>query len=217
MNENTAMIQEHPMPRLHVVGHVVALVLVCLGADPVHADMIPSPGISLTLLFENVTDYPNYDFYVKHEADGRPHWGGLLDKVEPGKVIRLTGRRDLGHVFLIAVPRGQVIEAPKEHKEGWLHNAPAGGLQSQPLKGDDAGFSLNVYSGYDVAYRVRIEDNRLEVDWVKSSLSSETILGWIMLFVCGLACLSIPATIIAVPILVARWTRRSPPQKNSTR
>ena len=201
------------MACIRLIGLIVASSAVFAGHACADAGL-PPPQLDVNFLFKNLDQYPNYDFYVKYQRgfpgqkEGRPN----LDKVTPGTPIHLGGRRNgLSAVFLIAVPRGQAVLAPPKHEPDWLRNAPADGLQSQALKGDGDGASLNEYSGYDITYRVRIDGDKLEVDWVESNLNSWWSTARLIAILIGAACVLIPiAIVVSIILVIVRLNRRPP-------
>ena len=194
---------------INFIGSIFALMIACTPVTPARADVgIPSAGLDLSLVFKNVGDFPDHEFYLKYERA----FGGArknLHKVEPGTPMRLEGRRlGLSSIFLIAVPRGEKMAVPEKDDKKWLNNAPPGGLQSQPLKGDAAGNPLLEFNGYDITYRVRIDGDRLEVDCIETSLNSWWSTARLIAILVGAACILIPIAIIAlVVLLIVRRTR----------
>src|SRR6476661_2940465 len=142
---------------------MVAAILVGVFVNQACADAgLPAPQLDLNLIFKNLDEFPDHDFYLKYERKfGQP--ARNLNKLEQGVPIHLGGRRSgIGPVVVLALPRGQDVNAP----------ANAERLQSKPLKADAAGAALTQYSGYDITYRVRIDGDELDVEWVASSLNS---------------------------------------------
>ena len=197
------------------VSPILASIVALAFAGQACADAgLPPPQLDLNFLFKKLDEYPNYDFYLKYERSfpGQKNGKPNLDKVSPEMPIRLGGRRSgLSAVFLVAVPRGQAPFVPEKHDPDWLRNAPADGLQSPALKGDADGATLEAYSGYDITYRVRLEGNRLEVDWVEANLNSWWSTARLIAILIGAACVLIPIAIVVVIVLViVRLTRRPP-------
>ena len=125
------------------------------------ASILPRTNIDIRVRFENLDEYPNFDFYLKYELG----YAMYLTKVESNKMIRLEGvGTRVSDVYLMAIPRGQVAD-PHKHREypdkdNWLRTPQKGALQSP-------GFP-EVFNGHEIDYRVQIEDNQLYVIWVKS-------------------------------------------------
>jgi hypothetical protein len=158
------------------------------------------------LRFDNLADYPDFDFYLKYaRGPGNPYGSPYLAQVRSGEVFHQfegSGRK-AQEVFLLAVPRGQHPPSPQRGHE-WLMEAPPGCLQSSPLDG------TNVEAGYLVRYRVQVQDGRLEVakqgtDW----LLGEWLLQWLPCFVVPLA------ACLAAAWLGVRIARRLPRPKQT--
>jgi|SRR5579871_2250079 len=160
---------------------------------------------SVTLRFENLADYPAYDFYLKYgEGPGNPYADLHQIRIVPGEVIRPfkgTGRRT--SVYLLAVPQGQKPPAPTG---GNLSAAPDGCLQSGPLDGTYFG------SGYLVPYRVRIADGKLDVTMQpREWLAGEWSLWWLKFLPCFVVPLAFCAALLGMVILIARRLRSPRP------
>ena len=179
-------------------------------SGPVHSDVLPNflrEDRSLpAMLFENLADYPAFDFYLKYAVGrGNPYASPHLIPVRPGETLRrLEGRGRIGEVYLLAAPHGQP-SPPVPDASTWS-KIPEGCLQSAPLEG--------VYGGEDavVTYRVRMEDDKLEVTmqpplpWARSSLQR---LPWIAVS------LALCAALAWLGVRLAR--RLFPPKSASSR
>jgi hypothetical protein len=151
--------------------------------------------------FDNLEDYPEFDFYLKY-AHGRGNLVGspFITQVQSGEAIyHFEGSGRNGGAYLLAVPRGQK-PPPLRKDHDWLIEVPAGCFQSAPLKGS---FSED---GYLVPYQVKIEDGKLEVmmqpkEWLPGA--------WSILWLKRLPCiLVLLAFCVATGWLVARIARR---------
>ena len=69
-------------------------------------------------------------------------------------------------------------------------------MQSQPLNADGA--PLGSLNGYDITYQVRMDGNRLEVDWVESNLNSWWSTARLIAILIGAACILIPLAIVSL-------------------
>jgi hypothetical protein len=178
---------------------MVAAILVGVFVNQACADAgLPAPQLDLNLIFKNLDEFPDHDFYLKYERKfGQP--ARNLNKLEQGVPIHLGGRRSgIGPVVVLALPRGQDVNAP----------ANAERLQSKPLKADAAGAALTQYSGYDITYRVRIDGDELDVEWVASSLNSFWSTARVIAILIGVACLLAPVALVALVILLIRRLRK---------
>jgi hypothetical protein len=107
--------------------------------------------------FDNLSDYPDFDFYLKYgHARGNPYAGhlGTVRSGDPFREFEGTGRKT--EVYLLAVPHGRKPPPPR-NDHAWFTEVPEGCLQSAPLEG------TNQEAGALVSYRVRIQDGKLEV------------------------------------------------------
>jgi hypothetical protein len=195
-----------------IVCPLLAWAAVLTIASQASADAgIPAPSVDLGFVFKNLGKYRDYDFYLKYEVGGlNPKArGAFLTKVEPDTLTRLEGRgRQHSEIFLIALPRGQMLPAPVKANPEWLKNPPADGLQSPPLKGDAPGGGLG--NGYDIIYTVRIDGGVLEVDWIESNLNAWWWNFWLFAILIGAACVLIPIGFVVLVVwLIARATRKS--------
>jgi hypothetical protein len=199
----------------------VLTVLVLLGpAAGVRGDAAPGPfewsrDFDPQLRFENLADYPDFDFYLSYgRGGGKPRRGRYLTPVTSGVTVRLegTGKR-LTEVFLIAVPHGQKPPTPREDRD-WLSKGAPGVLQSHALDGVEHNWSIaDENDGYVLRYSVSIKDGRL----VTSSLPRELLFwewvrGRLPYLLVGLALFLVVAW---VGIWVLRRLRRRKPWGDS--
>jgi hypothetical protein len=194
-------------------GEITIVVLALVGSvSAVQADaglpilrVVDDRG-SVTLRFDNLAEYPDYDFYLKYgEGPGDPDASPHLVAIRSGEPIQpFHGSRWRTDVYLLAVPHGQKqpVVSPGY---SWMVEAPPGCLQSDGLEGTYEG------SGYLVPYRVRIgagvlEVNRQPTEW----LPSEWSLWWLK----RLPCIAVPvAFCAALGWLGARIARRMFPPR----
>ena len=129
--------------------------------------------IDIRVVFENLDDYPAYDFYLKYGlANGNPYGAWHLTRVYPAAVTVLEGEgRRLTSVHLLAVPHGQTVPAPPPPPKwppppgNWLTDHPPDTLQAEWLPAE-RGVLMENDSGYLYRYTVSVGDGRLEVTCV---------------------------------------------------
>lgn len=184
------------------LGIIFALLIASSDLASVRADMIPGPGVRAIVQFNNIDEYPDYDFYLKYRHRDK---GPKLDKVESGKEMVLAPGYVFGEVFLIAVPRGQALVAPKEGTQEWLLDAPDGGLQSNRLEGKEG---APLKTGYAVAYRVQVKDGRLHIHCVDTHLDLGSAAAPYLCVAMPIAFLLSPIAIAVFAIYMARRLRR---------
>ncbi len=120
---------------IRTIGNAL-IALTFVGAAEAYS---PVKKHDLTIAFDNVRDYPDYDFYLKygHRENGgyRTHHLKFIGP-EP---IRLTLRekeiREVTEFYLFAVPQDRQVSAPKGkgHNDEWIRNVPDGTFQVGPL------------------------------------------------------------------------------------
>jgi hypothetical protein len=153
---------------------IAMIVLFCfVPVGTVRGDLGPPTVVTFpTMRFDNLADYPDFDFFLKYcYGPGNPYGSPYLTPIRAGEVFRLKGgpgRRT--EVFLLAVPRGQQPPVGKDGPDS-LWETPAGCLQSAPLDGTYA------ERGWLVPYRVHIENGKLEAamqpgEWLAGEWSS---------------------------------------------
>jgi hypothetical protein len=145
----------------------------------------PERNLHIQLCFENLDDYPEYDFYLKYGRSQRDPLRKLyLTRVTSGEFVRLEGEGlQLTPVYLLAVPQGKQPAQPGKHcwkghhrhAEGWLQFPKlAGALQSAPLTGPDPGNPHVIgVEGSRVVYRVAIDGDQLEATRVYVELQGK--------------------------------------------
>ncbi len=156
---------------------IVLIAMALALAAEARADL-PSPvrrDLDIRLCFENLDEYPEYDFFLRYTLTrGNPAGGpGRFTRVESGSLTRLerTGGRSTD-VHLVAVRRSQPIQIPEElqNKRGiTLGEKLPGTLQSTALQGDAAGNRLT--GGFDnceITYRVRMKGESLRAEFIES-------------------------------------------------
>jgi hypothetical protein len=158
-------------------------VFTVLPASQGEAYFLPERQLQIQLCFENLDDYPEYDFYLKYGRSAHAPLRHLyLTRVSSGEFVHLEGQGlHLTPVYLLAMPRGQQPSLPDKHcrhgrrgGEHWLKFAPDGGLQSTPLIGPDPASPLVVgVEGSRVVYRVTIENGQLEATRVSVELQGQ--------------------------------------------
>lgn len=151
----------------------------------------PSPSINIKIRFENLDQYPNYDFYLKYGLSrGRP--APHITKLESGTMTQLEGRGNrVTSVFLVAIAKG--APPPKaEDKQDWLSKAPPGGLQSEALPGLD--------NGVEATYRAHIEGETLRAEFVDSTNPEQNML----LAIAG-GCISACVLFVVAVVLLVVW------------
>lgn len=192
----------------------VVMLALLLWASVVRADVAPSfvkemgDSGSVTLRFDNLADYPDYDFYLKYGAgNGNPYAGPHLVPVHAGEAVRaFDGSRRRTEIYLLAVPRGQQQPAVSPSHD-WITQVPPGCLQSARLDGTYAG------SGYLVPYDVRIGDGALEAIAQPSELLPVEWSSW---WLKQLPCIAVPIAFCAVlGWLGARIAHRMFPPKSA--
>jgi hypothetical protein len=117
---------------------------------------LPGPNINVHVRFENLDDYPDFDFYLKYGlSNGNVYRKHTLTKLASGVATRLEGEGHyLTRVYLVAVPRGKAppaIPDLNEDDSGWHERTAPGTIQSPPLavSAED--------SGYICPYRATLE------------------------------------------------------------
>jgi hypothetical protein len=185
----------------------IVLAIASLGG-PANADGVsffPRGNYDIRLSFENLQEYPEYDFYLKYGlGKGNPVGALHLTPVAPNVLTRLEGNGwRITSVYLCAVRRGQQRPNPPEgFEEGrkWLSTCPESGLQSDALPDGVGDRKVGAQSdGCEIVYQVRVEGNHLQTTVVTNRSpwrgSSTVLLG------IGLS--------LGVAIVVIVWQRRS--------
>jgi hypothetical protein len=197
----------------------LALAVALAVAEPACAELGPHvPNLDLGFQFRNLDKFEKYDFYLKYERGERggpgqkdpASIGFHVTKLASGVLTRMEGNGTRhSDVYLVAVPRGQALAAPeKPPGPDWLKNPPAGGLQSEPLKGDGKNGGLG--NVHDLTYDVRIEGDKLHADFVESKINAWWTNAFIIAGSVCAACILIPLMLIVlVVVLIMRSRRRS--------
>lgn len=150
--------------------------------------------------FDNLAEYPSFDFFLKYQQriSGAP--STHIVRVRSGEVFKQEGVG--GEMYLLAVPHGQATPPPTKPITEPLSNC----LKSERLEGTYTG------AGYLVPYRVRIENDKLEV----AMQSSEWLPGdWSLWWLQRLLCIAVPiAFCVALGWLGTRFARRLFPAKH---
>ncbi len=198
-------------------GIAIALALAFLGTS-VRGDMapriFPEGNLDIHVMFENLGDYPEYDFYLKYGlGPGRPPaLQYYLTPMVAATPIRLEGRgSSMTAVFLCAVPRGKRLPDPpdwRDTKTDWLRSPPEDGLQSEALPtGMENGMVSAHEDGHQIVYRISIEGKRLRTILVADTVPGRS--AW-------LAGIGLSVT-LAIPVIVwLRRSRKSPPDPAGT-
>jgi hypothetical protein len=154
----------------------------------------PQSNLDIKFRFENLDQFPEHDFYLKYGLSrGNPMAGLRWTKLESGTLTKLegTGTR-VTSVFLVALPRGTPPPPPpKGDRDAWLHKAPAGGLQSEPLLANN---------DLEVTYRAHIDGETLHAEFVHSANPWQRTLMLI-----GGSCLTAVVLFIVALVLLVRW------------
>jgi hypothetical protein len=142
------------------------------------------------LQFENLADYPDWDFYVVYgHGPGNPAASPHRAQVYGNEPFRAPFERNerVGPVVLLAAPHGVTPPTPRYSgtDTDWFRVAPPGCIQSNPLSVPRDASSV-------LAYSVRLGDNKLNVTLKPGSYMTRdgndltTIVSTIIIFI-GLA------------------------------
>jgi hypothetical protein len=142
-------------------GNTLSLFALVACAAPLHADaVLPHFGsqVNPKFAFENLADFPRYDFYLKYGRGGSTPWNQLfVTKVNAGPATSLEGKgQRFTEMILIAVPRGEAppgLPVEKKDAQAWLHDAAPGILQ--------CGLEWHAHEEAN-RYRIRIDAERLQ-------------------------------------------------------
>jgi hypothetical protein len=133
--------------------------------------MGPTPqSINVQPRFDNLMDYPGYDFYLAYVV-GYPSGNLHLTRVESGIPISLQGPGRGLSANLLAVPSGQVLPPPPAESfrnippgeadmDSWSGKLPPGTLRSERLWEIKPEYT---YHPSIQPYQVHIEGDRLQV------------------------------------------------------
>jgi hypothetical protein len=142
----------------HCVTLILAVaILPYCSATAIHADIGPPPPPSpeAIVVFENLADFPDYDFYLKYPI--------ALLGVQRGKAVnfKLPRSNDVVGVPLLAVPKGTRPVA--------VDGTSPGAIESNPLgAGADGGSLTDRLNGATIRYRIEISGDRLVVIWIST-------------------------------------------------
>jgi hypothetical protein len=176
-------------------GRTLAFLLVLLlcPAAPVQADagFAFLKNTNPQFRFENLSDYPDHDFYLKYgHSPGNPYAATFVTPVAAGTLTRLEGEGNrITPVILIAVPHGAPPPSAQTKDPEWLVKAEPGTLQSEPLNWDLG----------TARYRILLDNERLQAVWQ----GNEWVAGSTWLVIVGVA-LCILLTLAGF-IFVRRW------------
>jgi hypothetical protein len=138
----------------------VAAVLLAGGARADDSDILPQ------VRFENLPDFPAYDFYLKYgRGPSNPFETAYVTPVAPEGPTALEGSgRRITSVRLLAVPRGRKPPAPRGGFT-WATEEFVDVLQSPSLPGIENASTIDVScAGHILPYRVQVKDGALEVE-----------------------------------------------------
>jgi hypothetical protein len=115
----------------------------------------PQQDVTPRFRFENLADYPDFDFYLKYgHGPGNPGASPFLTKVTHATTVPLEGKGwRVTPVVLVAVPHGQSAPLPNRDTE-WFAKSEGGVLQSDPLEWSN---------GFVALYRISVDQGRLQV------------------------------------------------------
>ena len=197
---------------------VVVVLLVPVGL--VRGDIGPGPRDEKfpAMRFENLADYPDFDFYLTYaHGPGNPYGSPHLSRIRSGETFRqFEGSGRNGGAMLLAVPKGKPPPSVARDRD-WFEKVPPGYLRSTLLEGTHLG------EGYLVPYRVRIDKDKLEVTMQTPEIQpGEMTVSWLK----RLPWIAVPVVLcVALAWLGVRMARRlfppkgdaSPSQASNTR
>jgi hypothetical protein len=133
------------------------------------ADMGPSFNVTPRFRFENLSDYPEYDFYLLYgHGGGNPYGSSFLTKVPRGVSFPLEGTGSkMTEVTLVALPSGRIPPPAKTGQD----RTNVKDLLSLLLKSDNkvlVSGRLEWDDGRVMVYRVGIADKQLGATLVKT-------------------------------------------------
>ncbi len=156
--------------------------------------------LSIKVQFENLNDYPRYDFFLHYRLDpDRRDGSGHTTQVFPGNPTLLEGTniRSLSEVYLVAKPHMNPVPPALQgvNDRDW----PTSTVQSAALPGNQGASQLSLEAdGYSLSYRVYMEGDQIEV----TRVSEEAPTHWGTLIGGG-------ALSVALVAGVLTWLRRS--------
>lgn len=156
----------------------IALILALAAfAQDARGDAAPFPRVGngeVRLFFENLNQFGDFDFYVRHRPQFGPHARTTrLTKLQNGAAFKLDQfRHRPSDVFLVAVPKGQSIVLPENDvNQNELQQQPLPGtIQTDTLNGDPSGGPLPAaYFYHELTYRIRLVDGVLHAECIDAS------------------------------------------------
>jgi hypothetical protein len=144
------------------------------------AGIFPQQDVTPRFRFENLAEYPDFDFYLKYgHGSGNPSARPFLTKVNSATTVTLEGKGPrVTPVVLVAVPHGRQAPQPGRDTD-WVAKSEDGIVQSGSLDWSEGSVAL---------YRVKLDQDRLE----PTPAGSEVLpLEW----AAGNLCITIPAGI----------------------
>ncbi|HZZ78140.1 MAG TPA: hypothetical protein VFE62_06460 [Gemmataceae bacterium] len=161
--------------------YLLSLAIFCQPSFAFADAVIPRFNFKLSVRFENLSDYPERDFYVKYNL--------RTVKVESGEAVCLGSR--VHGAMLFAVPRGSDIP----HSVAWNWRPP------NAMEANLQGISTD-FGDREVTYRVLIEGRTLSTKLVASH-SLGAMMFW------GIAII-LPIFLIAIGIWIHRRKATAP-------
>lgn len=195
--------------RAHHIRAACAILALLARPSGVQANMpVVDPKVDLRFRFENLRDYPDFDFYLAY--DRGPRRGDRtahVTRVVSETITRLEGRGpNLSDVYFLAVPRGI---PPPSWNPAYRPPAPEptpGVLCSAPVVSYNALWD-NTFVGYVLRFRVSIEDGKLEVTRLPPSVRP---LEWALSRLpAALPWMAFGAGLLLAGVLISRHTRRT--------
>ncbi len=125
----------------------------------------------LTIAFDNIRDYPNYDFYLKYGYRENGGYRSLHLKLIERDPIRFTLKEkqisELNEFYLLAVPQNKFIVAPagKGHTDQWIRLVPEGMLQVGPLLTRE-GLTFPQNHPRPIRFAVTIDNGKLNAEHI---------------------------------------------------
>ncbi len=159
-------------------GSLIALIVGFVLAAPVRGDLLPIArgNVEIRVAFENLHEYPAYDFYVKYDRNPRTCDMPELLKITPGEPCAsgTTTPCDLEGVSACgparAARRATVLSGAAQLAEG----RAGGRIAIRALVADETATPLTMNSdGADILYRIHLDGDRLEATWVATRFHAD--------------------------------------------